>query len=608
MSQPIFEKYNARWLSYQEVAQTFVPPAQYRDLTADLHSVIIGPRGSGKTTLLKMLTEEALDSWTNGQAPSLRRTLSFRGVFVGSDRAWSEQLLSVGGHRIPPEYRDVIVSCAITTHVLRALLAAASFSIRRANVCLNVADEARLVRNLAETWAIRPAIPSFNALDQALGRRIVSLGQLGGQVAYAGGDAERRQLLSEGFLHLPMRPAVSSAIDYIDELLSGCDVPIKKWALLFDELEIAPSHLLHDLFMNLRSTDPRIRFKLAVSPYNPELQLDRSPDAPRPGNDYDEILLWHAKKWDSREFSRALWRKLVEGSGLTARTPEEVLGNALFDTSAEEWTQEGTAYHADSRLGHRLRELAKRDVGFLQYLGKNGIDLQHLERIGGRERAQTLRKATPIAMFRAEFLRENRAHGSRDQRLRTLRKPPAKVYSGANAVFTMLEGNPRWLIGVVRELLEEYRLTNERVRARHQTDALVRTGNRFRALLKTLPWRDTRSRHLGVLELVDFAGHFFGHGIVSEHFDADPIGTFTVDAGVDKETLAALEMALKHGAVFLLPDADTSVGISSISGKRCRLTFLLASYYGLPLRLGRSVSLSRILVATGGEQQSLLKV
>ncbi|MGH8546796.1 MAG: hypothetical protein ACREX3_24925, partial [Gammaproteobacteria bacterium] len=59
----IYGTYNARMLSPEEIARTFVINENYRKLLMNEHSVLRGPRGTGKTTLLKMLTAPALREW-----------------------------------------------------------------------------------------------------------------------------------------------------------------------------------------------------------------------------------------------------------------------------------------------------------------------------------------------------------------------------------------------------------------------------------------------------------------------------------------------------------------------------------------------------------------
>ena len=57
----------------------------------------------------------------------------------------------------------------------------------------------------------------------------------------------------------------------------------------------------------------------------------------------------------------------------------------------------------------------------------------------------------------------------------------------------------------------------------------------------------------------------------------------------------SLTRALNAGAIVYVPDEDGQLLLASLRGKRFRLSYLLAPTYHVPLRLGRAVSLSKIL-------------
>ena len=59
-----------------------------------------------------------------------------------------------------------------------------------------------------------------------------------------------RNLQSIEYLHIDALAAVMAAITTF-KVLAGCET--KKWAMLFDELEIAPFEIQRTLFKNLRS-------------------------------------------------------------------------------------------------------------------------------------------------------------------------------------------------------------------------------------------------------------------------------------------------------------------------------------------------------------------
>ena len=52
---------------------------------------------------------------------------------------------------------------------------------------------------------------------------------------------------------------------------------------------------------------------------------------------------------------------------------------------------------------------------------------------------------------------------------------------------------------------------------------------------------------------------------------------------------------MNAGAIIYVPDDEGKVILTSLRGKKFRLSYLLAPIYGFPIRLGREIALSRIL-------------
>src|SRR5262249_45315940 len=65
----------------------------------------------------------------------------------------------------------------------------------------------------------------------------------------------------------------------------------RRWALLFDELEIAPTRIKSFLLSGIRSFDERIVIKLALAPYMEDVGFERTPVSPQPLHDYQTIQL-----------------------------------------------------------------------------------------------------------------------------------------------------------------------------------------------------------------------------------------------------------------------------------------------------------------------------
>ena len=65
--------FNAKAMSYEQIASSFVSSAKFAELAGQWSALLVGPRGSGKTTLLRMLSLEGMRSWTGAEADQYRR-------------------------------------------------------------------------------------------------------------------------------------------------------------------------------------------------------------------------------------------------------------------------------------------------------------------------------------------------------------------------------------------------------------------------------------------------------------------------------------------------------------------------------------------------------
>ena len=97
-----------------------------------------------------------------------------------------------------------------------------------------------------------------------------------------------------------------------------------------------------------------------------------------------------------------------------------------------------------------------------------------------------------------------------------------------------------------------------------------------------------------LLSLLDRIGRAMRDGIVSNVFQAEPPLSFIVDSNVSEDLHDALGKALNAGAIVSEEVLGEPIH-GSLRGKRCRLSYMLASSYNLPLVLGRPLSLGRLL-------------
>jgi hypothetical protein len=158
-------------------------------------------------------------------------------------------------------------------------------------------------------------------------------------------------------------------------------------------------------------------------------------------------------------------------------------------------------------------------------------------------------------------------------------------------------------------LLDQQQAKSEsRIPPPWQAEEARTAAERFQAMLATIPVPQSSSSmpRLGVLDTVEAVAEYFHEKIVRGPFKSDPPGTFYVDSQVNETILASLGRALNAGAIVYVPDRGPVIlpSLADLRGKRFRISYLLAPLYGLPLRLGKPITLSTILAARNDQQES----
>lgn len=601
----VFESFNARNLSPLQVAMRFIPPSHFDDLILRRHSLVVGPRGSGKTTLLKMLQVPALAAWQHTDAPRYRSQVDFTGVFVAADVSWGAQIESLGQKKLSPEVTRVLGLAAFTTHVLIALLDAMQDctkpslrntpGLQHQYVNMTKDLEVTFVGQISTNWKLVTPIPSLHGLKLALRNRLSEISQIARRAAAINNFDKLEPRTEHDYLYIGFLEAVIFAIEAFNEIAGDSQ---RRWALLFDELEIAPAEIRQVLFRALRSTDQRLIFKLSLSPYHEDAELLASSVSAMSGEDYQPIELWYPKKEQGYPFCEALLKSMLKDLNSNIVSAEEIFGASIFDAGDESRELNQSAYRPGTQLHKRFKDLAHRDSTFRNYLKSNNIDLNKMHELSESGRAGLVRKVTSIVAVR-EAYRSEPIHIGSATRIERSRKNP-QLYTGANALFAITEGNPRWFIGIMGPLLRRFSNNQHRIRRPVQARIVNTACNRFRALLRTIPYSPSGLRPKvlgarGLLSLLDAIGKEFHKNVVIKPFKAEPILSFTVDSTTQPDLLQALGRALNAGAIILVPDEGSSSLLSSLRGKQFRMSYLLAPEYRIPLILGRSMSLSQVL-------------
>jgi energy-coupling factor transporter ATP-binding protein EcfA2 len=618
----LYSSFNARALNPVEVASTFIPPPEFLKLTNCAHTLVVGPRGSGKTTLLKMLQQAAIESWEHELAHSLRTSITFTGVFIPTDVTFTSQLeAAVDGI----DGGESIIRAAYTLHALRAVMAAIEYRCGRIHlpvrhlvrrIALSDETERELIASVSHSLQRSPRTLSFASFRAELASWLTDIFEFAQKQKGLNAEEQQDSLAASGFLRLDIVRTTKVAIDAF-EVASG--VYGEKWAFLCDELELAPKTIVSDLFRLIRSTDDRIFFKLSLSPCtagsqqvgesllmrsnSPSLHSPNKPaiaPPPEENEDFETIRLWFPYKKEGFSFAKQLAQSVVSGKGLGDQSIDDILGHSAFDSPDASAARSGSVYSPGSSHNKRMKRLASIDSSFSKYLEDKHIDLNKRIR-SDDERAKTLRKINGLVIVREAFRKDSGARG---------RKNPT-LYTGASAFFSICEANPRLLIGLLNQLLSNVNSVSEvnsiksrkRVSAVKQAEVFKSATARFRAYLRTIllePLGPKQPR--GLLSLVDSIGKYFHEEVVVKEFDDDPDTSFIVDSAVSSALQDAIQRALNAGALIWVPDKSDGSLLTSLSGKRFRLSYLLAPFHQLPLQLGRAISLHRVLDQSGSSK------
>lgn len=169
-----YESFNARYLSFEEVASTFIPNKEYNELLSNSHSVLMGPRGCGKTTLLKMLYPQALYAWNHKDASTVMEQIPFWSVYIPTDSQWSSQLEYLNKiFESKPDIPLVISNALVCINVLTSLCNSFKDLIILSKDNNAFDKETELSIELINLWELeKPLSPSLYSIIQALNKRV----------------------------------------------------------------------------------------------------------------------------------------------------------------------------------------------------------------------------------------------------------------------------------------------------------------------------------------------------------------------------------------------------------------------------------------------------
>jgi hypothetical protein len=546
------------------------------------HTLLLGPRGSGKTTLLKMLTARALGNWTHPQAKTLASQVAFNAAFVPADIAWGKQLDAFETLSFNPRRKE----SAFVLHTLRALVHSMREATEMARgpiqehvahlaIPITTVQEEQFVKLIVGNLSVAPQLNTLLGLEIALEARLDSINS---------GD-------NDSTFSIDSFPSKLSLLISAFNGVVGEDN--RRWALLFDELEIAPTRVKSFLLSGIRSFDERIIVKLALAPYMEDVGFERTPTSPQPLHDYHTIQLTYPNKDDASQFSSELFATTFERVGIKFPSLEQ-----MFESPSRDARFGRRRVQKRDRIPNEFRSLALKDDSFKRYVvDKNLFSPGYI--FNEYNIAQDIRKVLPIVIARNYYLRKFAG----DHVVANRSRKSHSLYTGYPSIIEITEGNPRAILTCVGPLAQEYLESHAEnfspISSPLQSQAIRRVELLLTSLLQVIPLDiGGFEPGKGLLDFVDQIGRAFEERLLRRPFSTDYVSTFLLDDNVTAAVVSAVGKALNAGAIIHVPHPESGPDtlLRGLKGQRFRLSYALAARYRLLLTLGDRVSLSRLLL------------
>lgn len=599
-STSLFDAFNARFLEPERVGKAFIYTNQFEEVARHQHTMIIGPRGSGKTTYLKMLSRPALTNWADLKHYEFAQSISYHTIYIPSDFSWYPEFRIPFSAPLSVEVDHLLTTALFRSHVLLAICDTLQHMARpvekstryfkQLDVNLSRPEWDRVAERLAYSWDMAPPFGGLAGLRLAVERNIQNIQKI--MVSSALSPRSAASLMDEWpllsrFFYDDLRSFADALADATHSTLSFC--------VCFDEVEIAPVPVRAQIVQSARSFDQRFLVKISSSPFDEADPGQSTSVGSMTGHDFHQVMLTQMHSSEILRFSGRLFTALCQEIGINNVSPEQMLGGSVFspklNVPAAGSQPQANDYAPSGRHWRRLKNLEIKDASFREYIARNRIDIDKIDEMSEHRRAALIRKVIAPVVVREAFLAEP---SNKSGRVRS-RKAIPDLYTGARTIFTLCEGNPRWLIGLLRPLIKHYAANRTSVPKNVQSQHIERTLQQYLSLISTIKANTRVDGVTSAIKLIEQIGEYFRREILIADFNPDPVGSFVLDSMVSQEIEELVGRALNQGAFVIMPRKNQTFSRGVIRGQRLRLTHLLSPFFQLAIVAGRPVDLSRVI-------------
>lgn len=586
--------FNARYSSPEQIAANFVPPDRLRDIASFSNLILVGPRGIGKTTVLKILTASGLYH-LNKRMRLEALQVKYIPVYIPAEKMWKGNAEAISNAGFPSELQDRILDGLFVNHCLYHLVTSVQDCARIGKnfppgsappwaLQITPEQEENIARLASDLWELEKIQTSFIGLKLSLIKRINRFCTVVNSLKKSSEESSISDIPALNVLKM-----LQGFFDIAEELFGEL-----RWSINFDEMEIAPERLIHELFENLRSFDQRAVLKFSLFPYVEFYKWLDAPnvvsDSPGPANDFVSINLANRFTHSDTSFSRALVDSICRSRNVPVKEFRDYLNSSIAIFTGTRLFEYDGFRRGHSGIFDRIKN-DRSDPSFIAYVNSKGIEKSSdIDKLSENDRAAFVRKPFPIAELRMYYLKEKPS--VEDGVMRRSIKGYG-YYHGFEQILTLTEGNPRAIYFYVNELLDSY-LAGEKA-GTAQNSAIGRNVNRFRAFVATqaVPHNSTQGMLRNTLNVVDRLGADISNFLFDTKFRPEPPLSFKFK-DLDQTTKEIIGIAINAGAIVPEQPSEDKHLIFDLIGYRLRVSHRLSPYYPLPTITGKSKTLRRI--------------
>ena len=613
----VFDNFNARYSTHEEVAETFVSSEEFFQIAKNNHTFVLGPRGCGKTTIFKMLTTAALNNWNPKtlRDDELKKTLPFIAIYIPSDELWKDQLNSLLQSL---EQDKVLVESVSNALINNNIFTNFCENLKNHIRCLTIENKLSKEREFSEAlikiWGIENCTSSLSSIKLALSTRRDTLISKLNKFVFDKKFSKKPSLEIEEYFFIDFLSSLKNGIIAYENIFNeGVEL---KWALCFDELELVSQNFFENLKSRLRIAPSNIVFKLSASPLSEfdGIEAQRS-------HDYEVVKMWPSSYTEEKRFSSfcegiALQRIITYRNRKQLKKYAEIDFTKIFgmldyskyalkdfDFKINVSAKENEPY---SITWFILKELAKSDRDFKNQIIAKKMDPENPVPNTQNDSDTFIRKTKEIVINRLIFskFKDQKFYANRSRK-------EYPIYYGKETIFKLCEGNPRFIINIINDIFiktEKYKdIDNFIFSPEEQVDVVRSVSNRFYAMLKTYPTSIIINQKAYDLDkLIQQVGEYFDAEINQGKFKMHPATSFFFDS---KNTPVEIQKLVNIGVslgAFIKID-KTAEDLSIDKTVRYRLSYLLHPHFKLPLRLFSSVKLNNIVSGQSNQHSNQFK-